>query len=190
MHAALMENGRMVFLDKIENYTQLKLPDGQYAYSSEFDPNNPGNQALPLQYKTNAFCSGGTFLSDGRLLNIGGNAPLSFIDPTVGDGFRGLRYLERSATDSGLTGQPWSEPGNELNTARWYASAQTMPNGNVFVASGSLNGLDPSVAANNNPTFEILSPDGISSGQSVAMDILEKNQPYYMYPFMHLLNDG
>jgi hypothetical protein len=44
--------------------------------------------------------------------------------------------------------------------------------------------------ANNNPTYEILSANGISQGTSIKMDILEKNQPYYMYPFMHLLKDG
>lgn len=65
-----------------------------------------------------------------------------------------------------------------------------MPDGTIFVASGSLNGLDPTVPANNNPTYEILSPKGISSGNSITLDILQKNQPYYMYPFIHLLNDG
>jgi len=58
------------------------------------------------------------------------------------------------------------------------------------VASGSRNGLDPSVPANNNPTYEILSPTGISSGTSVPLAILAENQPYYMYPFMHLLRNG
>jgi hypothetical protein len=33
MHAALMPNGRVVFLDKIENYTQVNLTTGGYAYS-------------------------------------------------------------------------------------------------------------------------------------------------------------
>lgn len=71
-----------------------------------------------------------------------------------------------------------------------YATAQTMPDGTVFVASGSLNGLDPSKPENNNPTYEILSPAGISQGRNIPMDILSKNQPYYMYPFVHLLKDG
>lgn len=190
MHAALMENGRLIFLDKVENYTQLKLDNGYYAYSSEWDPSNPGQAALPLSYASNAFCSGGMFLPDGRLVNIGGNAPLPFIDPTVGNGFDGLRYLQRSATDASLNGQSWSEPGNKLDSARWYASAQNMPDGSIFVASGSLNGLDPAVGSNNNPTFEILDQRGISQGQSVPMDILVNNQPYYMYPFVHLLKDG
>lgn len=188
MHAVLMENGLITFLDKVENYTQVQLPDKQYAYSSEYDPSS--GRTVPLQYQTNAFCSGGSFLSDGRILNVGGNAPLTYIDPTVGDGFTAIRYLQRSATDPSLNGQSWSEPGNKLSSARWYASAQTMPDGTVFVASGSLNGLNPAIASNNNPTYEILSPEGISSGVSVPLEILEKSQPYYMYPFIHLLRDG
>ena len=188
MHAGLMENGRVFFLDKVENYTQLDLSDGQFAYSSEYDPAT--NQAVPLAYQTNAFCSGGIFLADGRVINVGGNAPLVFVDPTIGDGFTAIRYLNRSSTDSSLDGEDWSEPGNKLNSARWYPSAQILSDGTVIVASGSLNGLDPSVSANNNPTYEILNEEGISNGQSIVMDILEKNQPYYMYPFMHLLADG
>lgn len=49
MHAALMPNGRVVFLDKIEDYTQLKLDSGYYAYSSEYDPKT--NEVVPLAYK-------------------------------------------------------------------------------------------------------------------------------------------
>lgn len=65
-----------------------------------------------------------------------------------------------------------------------------MADGSIFVASGSLNGLTPTVAANNNPTWEMLNNQGISNGVNVPMDILAKNQPYYMYPFIHLLKDG
>lgn len=188
MHAALLPNGKVVFLDKVENYTQLKLPNGQYAYSSEYDP--ASGQLTPLALTTNAFCGGGIQLADGRLMSIGGNGPLSFFDPTVGDGFSGLRYLTRSPTDNSYDGQDWSEPGNKLSSPRWYPSAQIMPDGTVLVASGSLNGNDPSIAANNNPTYEILDRNGLSQGESIHMDILVRNQPYYMYPFVHLLNDG
>jgi len=53
-----------------------------------------------------------------------------------------------------------------------------------------LNGLDPTNNTNNNPTYEILSRTGVTNGKSIRMDILVKNQPYYMYPFIHVLNDG
>ncbi|KAH0257827.1 DUF1929-domain-containing protein, partial [Aureobasidium melanogenum] len=188
MHAGLLPNGRVVFLDKVENYTQVKLSNGQYAYSTEYDPAT--NKYTPLAYKTNAFCAGGSFLANGQFISLGGNGPLDFIDPTVGDGFDGIRYLTRSSSDASLDGQDWSEPGNKLSTKRWYPSVQTLPDGRLFVASGSLNGLDPTVPANNNPTYEILDKNGKSSGVSIPMEILVKNQPYYMYPFMHQLKDG
>lgn len=188
MHAALLPNGQVTFLDKIEDYTKLKLPNGQFAYSSEYGPTT--NEAVPLAYKTNAFCSGGSFLADGTLLNIGGNAPLTWLDSTVGDGFRGLRYLIRSITDGSLNGEAWKEPSNLLDTPRWYATAQTMPDGTIFVASGSKNGLDPGKPKNNNPTYELLDRDGISQAASIDMELLVKAQPYYMYPFIHLLRDG
>ncbi|KAK5164245.1 uncharacterized protein LTR77_009939 [Saxophila tyrrhenica] len=46
MHAALMPNGNVVFLEKVENYTNLDLPNGQLAYSSEYDPLT--NKRVPL----------------------------------------------------------------------------------------------------------------------------------------------
>lgn len=120
---------------------------------------------------------------------MGGNGPLD-IDPTVGDGFDGIRYLERSQQNSYLDGQPWNEPGNKLSTPRWYASVQLLGDGRIFVASGSANGLNPTIPRNNNPTYEILDRSGRSTGFSVSLPILEGNQPYYMYPFIHLLKDG
>lgn len=139
--------------------------------------------------QTNAFCSGGCFLPDGRLLSIGGNGPLEF-DPTVSDGFKGIRYLDRTFPIHERDNAPWQEPGHMLSTPRWYPSVQVLPDGKIFVASGSLNGFDPSDPANNNPTFEILDRNGYPYGYSVELPILERNQPYYMYPFLHLLNDG
>jgi hypothetical protein len=188
MHAALMPNGCVVFLDKIENYTQVNLTTGGYAYSSEYDPVT--NEVVPLADQSNAFCSGGTFLANGTLLSVGGNGPIAWLDPTIRNGFKGLRYLTRSSEMSDFDGQDWVEPGNRLDTARWYPSVQTLANGSIFVASGSLNGRDPTKPINNNPSFEILDSEGVSHGVSVTMPLLVKAQPYYMYPFVHLLPTG
>lgn len=38
MQAALLPNGKVLFLDKLENYTEMKLKNGRYAFSSEYDP--------------------------------------------------------------------------------------------------------------------------------------------------------
>lgn len=120
---------------------------------------------------------------------MGGNGPLD-IDPTIGDGFDAIRYLQRPQQNNNMDGQPWSEPGNKLSTPRWYASAQLLGDGRVFVVSGSATGLNPTIPRNNNPTYELLDRAGYSSGFSVSLSILEGNQPYYMYPFLHLLKDG
>lgn len=48
MHAGLLPNGRVIFLDKVENYTQIKLSNGHYAYSAEYDPAT--NTVVGLQY--------------------------------------------------------------------------------------------------------------------------------------------
>lgn len=49
MAAALLPNGRVAFVDKIENYTQLVLDTGQFAYAAEYDP--VSNRVAPLSYK-------------------------------------------------------------------------------------------------------------------------------------------
>lgn len=172
MHAAVLPpSGKLVFLDKVENYSELVLPNGRFAYSSLYDPDT--HQATPLSVATNPFCCGGTFLADGRLVALGGNGPLLWLDPTVEDGFDGIRYI---GSNSG--NYQWNEPGGKLASKRWYASAQTMADGKIFVAAGSLNGLDPLNFSNNNPTYEILNADGVSEGENVPMEILVDTMPY------------
>lgn len=46
MHAGLLANGRVWFLDKIEDYTEVRLSNGRFAYASEYDPSN--NQVVGL----------------------------------------------------------------------------------------------------------------------------------------------
>lgn len=172
MHCALLPpSGQVVFLDKVENYSQLFLPNGHGAYSSLFDPDT--HRLTPLSVGTNPFCCGGTFLADGRLITLGGNGPLPDIDETVGDGFDGIRYI-----GVGNGEYQWQEPGNKLASKRWYASAQALADGRVFVAAGSLNAMDVLKDANNNPTYEILDANGVSQGENIPMDIMERNMPY------------
>ena len=54
MHAGLLPNGRVVFLDKVEDYSQIKLGNGQYAYSAEYDPAT--NTRVGLSYKVMRSC--------------------------------------------------------------------------------------------------------------------------------------
>ena len=145
IYAGLMENGRAFFLDKVENHTQLKLPDGQYVYLAEYDPAT--NQVVPLQYKTNTFCSGGSFgsfgsfLPGGRVISVGGNAPLTFID-------HGRRRLPGNPLPAALRNQrllQWPKLVRARQSAQHRASVAYLSDGSQFVCSGLLNGLDPTV---------------------------------------------
>ena len=49
MHAALLPNGKVIFLDKVENYTQIKLANGRFAYSAEYDPVTKELVGLPYE---------------------------------------------------------------------------------------------------------------------------------------------
>lgn len=172
MHAAVLPpSGKVMFLDKVENYSELRLPNQRLAYSTLYDPET--RELSPLAVTTNPFCGGGAFLADGRLVSLGGNAPLPDLDPTVLDGFDAIRYLGLEQAE-----YQWNETANKLSSKRWYASAQTMADGSVFVAAGSLNGLNVLNASNNNPTYEILDRNGVSNGRNIPMDILVNNMPY------------
>lgn len=46
MHAGLLANGRVWFLDKVEDFAEIRLPNGRFAYASEYDPAT--NQVVAL----------------------------------------------------------------------------------------------------------------------------------------------
>ena len=125
MHAALLSNGKLAFLDKVEDRNKVFQQNGSAAYCCVYDPDT--NDVKPLSAVTNPFCCAGAFLSDGRLITIGGNGPLD-LDPNVFDGFDAIRYLDAEGTQNG-----WDEPGHKLSGKRWYASAQVMPDGTTHL---------------------------------------------------------
>lgn len=183
MHVAPAGGYNVLFLDKVETITLAWLPNGRSAYSALYNTLN--DTFVPLAVTTNAFCSGGCLLSNGTVLSVGGNGPLPDVDPTVGDGFTGLRFYT-----PGTSTRAWAEPGYKLTTPRWYPSVILLSTSNVLVCSGSKNGLDPSVPANNNPTCKLLDPYGNSLRGSVPVDVLIRTQPYHMYPFMYELPES
>lgn len=174
MHAALLPNGNVMFLDKVENYTEMFIKQKNF-YSSIYEPNpRVGYRLTPVQVVSNAFCCGGSYLADGTLMTMGGNGPLPWLDDSVGDGFAALRYFRASEKE-----KAWQEyENNEMSSKRWYPSAQTLSDGRVFVAAGSLNAHNIRNNSNNNPTYELLDINGKPEGKSIPLDILERNQPY------------
>ena len=99
MHAALVPpEGMVLFLDKIETWTLLKLPNDRFAYSSLYDPIKKTPQ--PISVATNPFCCGGSFLADGRLVTVGGNGPLPWVDDSIKNGFDAIRWFSTGGSDA------------------------------------------------------------------------------------------
>ncbi len=106
------------------------LPTGKvmfYPYSDETREWDPADGSLRLLSRAgyNTFCTGHSYLSDGRLLITGGHIANSRGLPNASyyDPFR----------------DAWTRL-SDMNDGRWYPSSTTLGNGDVLVTSGSRSG--------------------------------------------------
>src|SRR5258706_1761674 len=132
IHTHVLPTGKVLFWGRRdppgqENFDSLN----QHAtHAFIWDPANPQAPARPTSNQPadlhgnsiNLFCSGHTFLSDGRLLVTGGHLFDS-------------QGLEASTFYDPFKDQ-WSV-GPTMNKGRWYRPAVTLPDGKIFVCSGS-----------------------------------------------------
>jgi len=85
----------VLIIDKAENNPLQIAANGKY-------PKHPGwvqwlnlktGKSIPLDAKTNSFCAGGSWLSNGTMVNIGGNPAVSKASYYDGNGIMGVRLL-------------------------------------------------------------------------------------------------
>jgi hypothetical protein len=156
------------------------LPDGSVlAWGNEFAPPRDGGSqvrvwdpmlAQPVFQEVpnpagDIYCSGHSFLPDGRLLVTGGH---------LGQAFVGLD----ATTVFDFRTRSWSIDAR-MNGARWYPTNTTLANGEVVVVSGTIDG-----EANVNPL-----PEAWNSATGWRpLTGAQLVQP--LYPWMHLAPDG
>ncbi|POW10014.1 hypothetical protein PSTT_06421, partial [Puccinia striiformis] len=141
-----------LIIDKVE-HNSLKI-NGRPAWAALY--NLETDEVMPLSLKSNSFCAGGSFLSNGTLLNIGGNAP-EFQKQEFGDtnGLQSIRFY--TPCDDGKCAI--NEYANiKLTTARWYPTSTRLPDGSVMIVGGSTEGAFRNSAKINNPTIEYYPP--------------------------------
>jgi hypothetical protein len=124
IHMHLLPNGKVMFW--------AADPDSLITQARIWDPET-NSFATVTNTSTNVFCSGHSFLPDGRLLVTGGHHLL----PSVGEPHTNI-FDFRTNT--------WTR-GPNMNAGRWYPSNCTLANGEVLVISGS----DENVQFNNLP---------------------------------------
>lgn len=184
MHMQLLRNDKVIMFDRTDfGPSNLSLPDGRCrmdpsdnalsvdctAHSVLYDI--PSNTFRPLMVQTDTWCSSGSVLPNGTLVQTGG----------FNDGELRIRMFTPCLDET----CDWLEFPNYLLERRWYATNQILPDGRIIVVGGRKqfnyefyprNPTDPSA-----PTQTFL----LTFLQQTT-DPNENN----LYPFLHLLPDG
>ncbi|GAB4835964.1 hypothetical protein Ancab_000883 [Ancistrocladus abbreviatus] len=180
MHMQLLHNNKVVIFDRTDfGRSNISLPGGRCRY-------DPGDKAMevdctahsvlydiaansfrPLMILTDTWCSSGSALPDGTLLQTGG----------FNDGDHVVRAFTPCLDDS----CDWIEYPNYLAERRWYATNQILPDGRVIIVGGRRQFNYEFFPRNTNepstfPLYFLLE----------TRDADEDN----LYPFVHLLPDG
>nr|XP_043618468.1 aldehyde oxidase GLOX1-like [Erigeron canadensis] len=173
MHMQLLPNDRVVMYDRTDFGTSnISLPNGKCrpnstdcsAHSVEYDVGS--NTVRPLMVLTNVWCSSGTLMRDGTLVQTGGWA----------DGYRRVRTYKSCSTCD------WKEIPNGLNQQRWYATNHLLPDGRQIIIGGrqafNYEFYPKMSASENSPSFPFL------------VQTNDPNVENNLYPFVFLYPDG
>ncbi|KAL3512678.1 hypothetical protein ACH5RR_025395 [Cinchona calisaya] len=187
MHMALTHYDTVVILDQMESgqsayrlshrlngtrcgNTHVDQDDRScYAHSVEYDILS--NKIRPLvSLETDTWCSSGSILSDGTIIQAGGN----------GDGSRRIRQFK--PCDNGKC--DWKQMNSSLSDMRWYASSLLLPENDQIIVVGGRRTF----------TFEFV-PKLHSRGKSFDLPFLHRTYDKNgggnnLYPILHLSSDG
>ncbi|XP_050377794.1 aldehyde oxidase GLOX-like [Argentina anserina] len=186
MHMALTHHNTVVIFDQTEagpsghqlrrryNGTRCKTRDDLadsscYAHSVEYDI--AGNKLRPLRLTTDTWCSSGSFLSNGTLLQTGGH----------GTGAQGVRYFSPCGGNDDCD---WSESAQSLANERWYASSLLLPDEDRVIVVGGRRVF----------TYEYI-PKQYSNEGSFHFPFLRNTYERReggnnLYPFLHICPNG
>ena len=122
IHAALLHDGKVLFITADE--TTLLWDPANPAASSFEDPLNQPH-TMPGGYSQ--LCGHHVFLSDGKLLSVGG-------------GGYGFNPLARWGYKFDPTAKTWSRTANAMSEAKWYPTAVALGDQRVLVTCGNRSG--------------------------------------------------
>lgn len=196
MQLSIISATQAIIIDKVE-HNPLTIR-GHPAWGALYDLRT--NKARPLDLHSNSFCAGGSFLSNGSLVNVGGNPVV--VDSTgaadFGDinGLQAVRLFHPDLCDVNGKGQGCDiiEAPRTLRLAspRWYNTVMRLDDGSAMIIGGSLRGGWMNNATTNNPTFEFYPPKNIHgfNGLPIPSQFLADTLNSNLFPIAFLLTDG
>lgn len=183
MHMQLLHDNRVIMFDRTDfGQSNLSLSSGR----CRFDPYDTvlhtdctahsilydvaTNAYRPLMVQTDTWCSSGSVLPNGTLVQSGG----------YNDGDHVVRTFTPCDDDQ----CDWIELPQHLSERRWYATNQILPDGRIIIIGGR---------RQFNYEFYPKSDEDLSFPQTFMLHFLLETRDYAennLYPFVHLLPDG
>jgi hypothetical protein len=199
LHISLLPNGKLLYWgrDKMTNSVTGDVEDisghsNTYLVDPQFFSNDPlGHTTTYPNSTTNLFCSGHSFLPDGRLLVTGGHDkdPLFPFSEALGDrSVNFFNYLNPTT--------PWSRHTTGLALGRWYPYNVTLANGNVAIMGGTYwsNRATPSQTPdpdpNPGPERYTYDPQGGQGTLAMYQQDFNPFGPVENYPLVQMGHDG
>ncbi|KAL7619262.1 aldehyde oxidase GLOX [Lactuca sativa] len=177
MHMAVTHHNKVVIFDQTNagpsqyRLRKCKARGGSresscYAHSVEY--NIVKNKVRALHLATDTWCSSGSFLSNGTLLQTGGN----------GSGSKKIRYYKPCQNN----GCDWMESKKEMFVRRWYASSLSLPKENSVIVVGGQSAFSYEfVPKTSNKPYDL----------PFLHRTFERNSKgNNLYPILHLSNNG
>ncbi|KAG5653704.1 hypothetical protein H0H81_011284 [Sphagnurus paluster] len=193
MQLAIISSTHALIVDKVE-HNPLTI-HGHPAWAALY--NLKTHAVKPLDMQSNSFCAGGTFLSNGTLINVGGNPVVdghtSSADFGDLDGLQAVRIFEPCDSES-LERCKMYEHHSRIRMAspRWYNTVLRINDGSAMIIGGSKKGGWINNATVNNPSIEYFPPKGIhgSKGLPIHLPFLVDTLSSNLFPIAFSLPDG
>ncbi|KAG6910297.1 hypothetical protein DXG01_011694 [Tephrocybe rancida] len=193
MQIAVISTSHALIVDKVE-HNPLTI-SGHPAWVALYNLHT--NALRPLAMQSNSFCAGGTFLSNGTLINVGGNPVVdghtSSADFGDVDGLQAVRIFEPCDSDSAEGCEMYENHSRvRMASPRWYNTVVRIRDGSAMIIGGSKRGGWINNETVNNPTIEYFPPKGIhkSNGLPIHLDFLVRTLNSNLFPIAISLPDG
>ncbi|KAG8685122.1 hypothetical protein FRC08_013288, partial [Ceratobasidium sp. 394] len=179
----------VMIIDKLES-NPLLTAAGTHALGAIYSLKS--NTVRPLNgITTNSFCAGGGWLSNGTMVNIGGNPLVQIGNTTSQNGLQGVRLF--NPCGAGENCDVFEDAQRiRLTSARWYPSGARLPDGSLLIIGGAFGGGWTNNAQLNNPTYEFYPPKNINgfNGLQIPSPFLVDTLPHNLFPHVFTLPNG
>ncbi|THU84799.1 copper radical oxidase [Dendrothele bispora CBS 962.96] len=192
MQLVVVSSTHALIVDKVE-HNPLTI-DGHPAWAALF--NLKTGDLTPLQMKSNSFCAGGSFLSNGTLINVGGNPVVedetNAADFGDEDGLQAVRLFHPCDENQSKCKIYESPSRIRMASPRWYPTVLRIEDGSAMIIGGAKKGGWINNATVNNPTIEYYPPKAIhgSNGLPIHLPFMVDTLNSNLFPIAISLPDG